>query len=197
MNSIVDRFVEKVTEVMVLDDIGIIKIRYAISAVVNEFVKFFVIVILFYMLDMLTPLLFTTLIIIPVRVTTGGLHFNNNIRCFMASLSFFILAVILLPQLEFNRSVYQAILIASGFFILIMPLAPSEKRPIISKKKYLLNRYFSFAFTLTFIGVLLFAIHDQYLVRCGIWAFALQAMQLIILSPKIISRRNHHVKENI
>lgn len=197
MNSIVDRFVEKVTEVMVLDDIDIIKLRYAISAVVNEVAKFMVIVILFYLLGLLTPLLFTVLVIIPIRITTGGLHFNNNISCFLASLLFFILSIIVLPHLTLHWNIYQAILMISAIVILILPLAPSEKRPIISKKKYLFNKYLSFAFTILFAIILLFAVQDQYLVRCGIWAFALQAMQLIMLSPKIISRRNHHDKENI
>lgn len=193
MNSIVDRFVEKITEVKVVDDIDILKIRYAISALVNEVAKFIVIIILFYMLDMLTPFLFTLLIIVPIRITTGGLHFNSNTHCLLASLTFFLLTVVLLPKIILARAIYSVILLISAGLILVLPLAPSEKRPIISKNKYLWNKYLSMLFTTLSVLVILFVLDDQYLVRCGVWAFALQAIQLVLL---FLKRRYHDVKEN-
>jgi Accessory gene regulator B. len=189
MNSIVDRFVEKVTEIMVLDDVDIIKLRYAISIIVNEVAKFLIIVILFSMLGKLIPLLFTMMIILPVRITTGGLHFNSNISCFAASLIFFLLSIVLLPQIAMERINYHMLFLICAALIGILPLEPSIKRPIISKNKYLFNKYLSFAFIIISILFILFILNDQYLVRCGIWAFVLQAIQLLLLNIIKFTRR--------
>ncbi|MBR0596633.1 accessory gene regulator ArgB-like protein [Sinanaerobacter chloroacetimidivorans] len=189
MNNIVDQYVAKLVEENVVDDIGVLKIRYAISALASEIVKTMVMVVVFYMLDLLAPFLFTMAIIIPVRIASGGLHFSSNIGCFLASLTFFILSVLLLPQIQLTTITYHFILLLSAAVIWVAPLVPSKQRPIISREKYLFNKYLSIIFSSVYVILLLFILDNQYFVICGIWALFLQASQLFFLNIVKIFRR--------
>lgn len=183
MENLTDRLIKKLEKKNLIDDaLGPLKIRYALSAIKNETVKLALLIVIFYRIGLLTPLFFTMILIVPIRVTTGGLHFQSNTGCFLASLSFFLLAIIGLPQLAIQRALCTLILLASVALIFIFPLAPSVKRPIISQKKYHLNKYLSVSFTLIVMTYLLFVVDNQHFYQCGIWALCLQAIQLAYLA---------------
>jgi len=188
MDSLTDRFINRLIQVTSVDDLSIIKIRYAIAALKSEVIKTIILIVIFYMLDLLVPFLFTMLLIIPIRIFSGGLHIDNNLYCFLTSLCFFLLSVMILPQIQLQNIVFNLILIISASFIMILPLAPSSKRPIISSDKYLLNKYLSISFTLVYVFLILFLLDNQYLIKCGIWALSLQSLQLFILTLKRFRR---------
>lgn len=184
MSRITDRYVDKLIQGNIVDDIGVLKIRYAMSAFKSEAIKTVILIVIFYFLELLVPFLFTMILITPIRISTGGLHFNSNLSCFLISLAYFLLSVMVLPLLLFNTITYHLILGISAALIMILPLAPSHKRPIISVDKYLLNKYLSISFTLIYTFLLVFILDNQYIIKCGIWALALQAIQLLILKFK-------------
>jgi accessory gene regulator B len=191
MHSISDKFAEKVIENNNMNELDSLKIRYAIASLKSELTKTILFIIIFYLLGSLNAFLFTMLLIVPVRVFTGGLHFKTDIGCFLSSLSFFLLSVLILPQVPLSAITYQVILLISAVCIWLCPLAPSSKRPIKKADRYLFNKYLSVLYSVGYVIIFLFVLYDQYLIRCGIWAFCLQALQLLLLGMNQIYRRRY------
>ena len=191
MHSISDRFAKKIIESNNLNTIDSLRICYALTALKSELTKTILFIIIFYLLGFLDAFLFTMLLIVPVRIFTGGLHFKTDIGCFLSSLSFFLLSVMFLPQMPLSPFTYQVILLISAVCIWLCPLAPSSKRPIKKADRYLFNKYLSVLYSVGYVIIFLFVLHDRYLIRCGIWAFCLQALQLLLLGMNQIYRRRY------
>lgn len=193
MSRLVDQYIARVEKEMPLSEIDVVKIRYVIAALTGDLTKMLIIGTAFTLLDMLIPFFFTVACIIPVRLASGGLHFNTYTKCLLASFTYFILCVLILPLLPMAAIVNQLLLLVSVAVIWVAPLAPSRKRPIISKKKYFFNKWLSVILSSLSAIVLLFFISDDHLVSCGVWAFVLQALQLFFMYILNITRRTHDV----
>ncbi|MHC1724035.1 MAG: accessory gene regulator ArgB-like protein [Aminipila sp.] len=180
MKSISEAYILKLQENNITDELGIIKIRYALAVLKNELLKTLILICIFALMGQLEPFLVVMLLIMPIRVSTGGIHFNKNIPCFLFSLGYFISAIYVLPALQFKILTYYVILALSIFIICICPLAPSEKRPIISRKKYLQNKYFSLIYLIIFTLILVL-IKDHLIIAMSIWALFLHAIELLFL----------------
>lgn len=181
MKSISEAYILKLQDNNITDDLGIIKIRYALAVLKNELIKTFLLICIFYAIEQLKPFMIVMLLILPIRVTTGGIHFNKNIPCFLFSLGYFISAICVLPALQFKMLTYYIILALSIFIICICPLAPSEQRPIISRKKYLQNKYFSLIYLAIFTLILMVFIKSHTIIIMNIWALFLHAIELLFL----------------
>ncbi|WP_312647938.1 accessory gene regulator B family protein [Aminipila sp.] len=181
MKSISEAYIIKLQENNITDELGIIKIRYALAVLKNELIKTFILICIFALIGQLEAFLAVMLLILPIRVSTGGLHFKKNIPCFLFSLGYFISAICILPALQFGELTYYILLALSIFIICICPLAPSEQRPIISRKKYLQNKYFSLLYLVIFTLILLVFIKNQGIIIMSIWALFLHAIELLFL----------------
>jgi accessory gene regulator B len=164
-----------------MNELDSLKIRYAITALKSEMTKTLLLLVIFYLLGSLNAFIFTMLLIVPVRIFTGGLHFKTYTACFLSSLSFFLLSVLILPQVSFPMIAYRIILLLSTVCIWLCPLAPSARRPIKTTAKYRFNKNLSICCSAAYAILFLFVLQDQHLIKCGIWAFSLQALQLILL----------------
>nr|WP_315023128.1 accessory gene regulator B family protein [uncultured Aminipila sp.] len=181
MKSISEAYILKLQENNITDELGIIKIRYALAVLKNELLKTLILICIFAVIGQLKSFLVVMLLILPIRVSTGGIHFKKNIPCFLFSLGYFISAICVLPALQFEIISYYFILALSIFIICICPLAPSEQRPIISRKKYLQNKYFSLLYLVIFTLILLVFIKSQGIITMSIWALFLHAIELLFL----------------
>jgi len=181
MKSISEAYILKLQENNITDELGIIKIRYALAVLKNELIKTFILIGIFALIGQLEPFLAVMLLILPIRVSTGGIHFKKNIPCFLFSLGYFISAICILPALQFGELTYSILLALSILIICICPLAPSEQRPIKIRKKYLQNKYFSLLYLVIFTLVLLFFIKSQGIIAMSIWALFLHAIELLFL----------------
>lgn len=181
MKSISEAYILKLQENKITDELGIIKIRYALAVLKNELLKTIILICIFALIDQLEPFLAVMLLILPIRVSTGGIHFQKNIPCFLFSLGYFISAICILPALQFGELTYSILLGLSILIICICPLAPSEQRPIISRKKYLQNKYFSLLYLIIFTLILLVFIKSQEIIIMNIWALFLHAIELLFL----------------
>ncbi len=181
MKSISEAYILKLQENKITDELGIIKIRYALAVLKSELLKTTILICIFALIDQLEPFLAVMLLILPIRLSTGGVHFQKNIPCFLFSLGYFISAICVLPALQFEKLTYSILLVVSIFIICICPLAPSEQRPIISRKKYLQNKYFSLLYLVIFTLILLVFIKSQEIIIMNIWALFLHAIELLFL----------------
>lgn len=181
MKSISEAYILKLQENNITDELEIIKIRYALAVLKNELIKTFLLICIFFAVGQLNPFLVVMLLILPIRLSTGGVHFKKNIPCFLFSLGYFISAVCILPALQFKMLIYYIVLALSILIICICPLAPSAQRPITSRKKYLQNKYFSLIYLIIFTLILLFLIGDQGVITMSIWALFLHAIELLFL----------------
>lgn len=156
-------------------------IRYALVLIRYESLKLFLLTGLFYMLGYLGDFLYTFLILVPIRMTTGGMHFDTNTKCFAFSLCFFVSTVIVLPKAVLPVMCYVAILCIAGILLVFLPLYPNKRRPIVTKKKYDLNKRLSILF-FGIIALLLFSdFKNTSFFYCGIWALFLQSLQLLYI----------------
>ncbi|QAT42112.1 accessory gene regulator ArgB-like protein [Aminipila luticellarii] len=181
MKSISEAYISKLKESNVTDELGIIKIRYALAILKNELVKTFLLICIFALIGQLQAFLIVMLFMMPIRLSTGGIHFNTNVPCFLFSLGYFLLAVCVLSLLPIKMPAYYFILGLSILIVCLCPLAPSAKRPIKSRKKYLQNKYFSLIYLPIFTFLLLFFIKDQQIIAMSIWGLFLHAIELLFV----------------
>ncbi|WP_242965200.1 accessory gene regulator ArgB-like protein [Petroclostridium xylanilyticum] len=155
--------------------------KYAMTVVWNEAIKFVALLALFLMLNKTYEFLFCFAILISIRIFSGGLHFESNFACFIASIVFFCIIILYLPFLfAVTTGVSIILMLISICIIFICSPVPSPNRPIISKKRKRHLRYLSVFFTLAWIFILYKFIHDYTFFECGIWTISLQAFQLLI-----------------
>ena len=197
MIALKEKFLNNLIQRNLVDDIDILKIRYTISSLKSEMIKTIFLISIFFLMGLTVPFLFTMIYIIPIRIFSGGFHFNNNIRCFLTSLVYFLLCVLFLPQVLHQSFVYRFLLFISAVLIIVLPIMPSDKRPIIRIDKYLLNKYVSMAFVLIYIFLFQFVLDNQYFISCGIWALFLHAIQLTTITIKNYMRRYRYAKKTI
>ncbi|MBN7771947.1 accessory gene regulator ArgB-like protein [Clostridium aminobutyricum] len=181
MKSISEAYISKLQEENIANGLDIVKIRYALAVLKDELIKTILLICIFALLGQLKPFLMVMLLILPIRLSTGGIHFQRNIPCFLFSLGYFLVAVCLLPLLKVELTFLYSVLGLSILTIAVCPLAPSEKRPIISRKKYLQNKYFSLIYLVIFTFILLSSIENQAIIGMCIWALALHATELLFI----------------
>lgn len=182
MDNLTDRFTKKLLCKKIIQETDLVKIKYAIAVLKSEFFKTVLLLLLFQMLGLLKPFLFLMIVIFPVRMCTGGIHVNNSLGCFCLSLTFALLELIFLPSLELGATAYKLIFYSSLCLICILPLAPSQKRVIRTKKKYFQNKVFALLLCVFWLFMLHFVVKDNYLIHCGIWAFFMQAIQILFVN---------------
>ncbi|WP_051280470.1 accessory gene regulator ArgB-like protein [Anaerovorax odorimutans] len=180
MGKISDTITEKIKKETNLSHIDTLKVNYALEAIFNELIKMIILFIFYYFLGQAKLYIFCLLILLPVRVNSGGLHMKTNITCFIFSFMFFLLAIVLLPKLKISLMTYIVLLVLSVVIIWIFSPIATRKRPIVSKEKYKRCKMLAIlGSTVIAIFLLLLIKHSTYF-QCGVWVFALQALQLMV-----------------
>jgi len=164
----------------VADRLALIKIRYALEIVKNEGVKLVIFVALFALLDKELEFVVAALMLMPVRVFSGGMHMKTNIGCFFYSLAFFILSIFVLTAIKLPSALMFSILGASVIVMAVISPVASYKRPFRaeSRRVALKKR------TLIVLGIdcaaliLLWSSNVQVFFNIGVWVVTLQAIQL-------------------
>ncbi len=183
MHSLIDIFAYKVYKEKLLSNEDIRKMKYAMTVLWNEIVKFIILLIIFSVLDKRNLFLFSLCLLLPIRIFSGGLHFRSSFICFIMSLTFFLLSIIILPDLfDMNIRLSLILMIVSTLIIYIYSPIPSSFRPILNEKRKQSLKYFSVFFTILSAFILFkFALrYNKAFFECGIWTICMQAFQLIL-----------------
>lgn len=165
---------------MLLDDIGALKVEYALAVLKNEGIKLVLLFLFYLYLEQTRLFLFCAILLIPVRIFSGGLHMKTNISCFLFSFTFFFFAIKLLPMLSIPIAGYVLLLALSIIMICVFSPIATSKKPIVSKEKYQRCKRMAVMSSLSMGGILLLQIKFTPVFQCGVWVFSLQALQLMV-----------------
>lgn len=184
MNRISDILSEKLKKEMLLDDIGALKIAYALTVLKNEGTKLILLFLFYLYLGQEKLFLFCAILLIPVRIFSGGLHMKTNVTCFLFSFIFFLMAIKLLPMLPISIIGHALLLVFSLVIICVCAPIATSKKPIVTREKYLRCKRMAVVSSVFMGCFLLLQIKNHQLFQSGVWVFTLQASQLIIAYMK-------------
>lgn len=181
LDYLINLFAYKIYKEKILSHSDIRKMRYGMTVISHEMIKIILLFISFKLIAYLDLFLFSFFILMSIRTFSGGLHFESSLICFIFSFAFFLLTVVILPNL-FPVSFYPGLIIGLGG-VLILSLnspRPSALRPIINNKRRQILKFLSFLSSLIWLVILLIFIKNPLFFACGIWTICLQAIQLLL-----------------
>lgn len=157
----------------------------------SELSKLIILFIIFSLLGKQLEFILTAIILLPIRCNAGGLHLQTYWGCLIATILFFLCAIVPLPIL-FPINVQLALSLLLLCAILNTCLGPviNPTRPSLSASQIKKSRI---CITLTFLlyGIILLVTRNVEKWSCCIWILVLQTIQLILAKCK---GDNHHVK---
>ena len=124
------------------------EINYGLQLLIGEVPKFFIILLLAFLLHMFKLTLISFLIILPYRAFSGGFHLHTHLGCVVVTSLLYIGTPYLASILNFNDTI-KYILIAITFifsFAMIAKYAPAdtENVPVLQKKERRKRKIWSF-----------------------------------------------------
>lgn len=124
------------------------EIKYGLQLLIGEVPKFFIILLLAFLLHMFKLTLISFLIILPYRAFSGGFHLHTHLGCIVVTSLLYIGTPYLASILNFNDTI-KYILIAITFifsFAMIAKYAPAdtENVPVLQKKERRKRKIWSF-----------------------------------------------------
>lgn len=156
-----------------------LKLRYMIELFVSESTKILIMFFIFYNFNSEFSYVLSLITLTPIRLFTGGLHFQNYKTCFIFSLSFFSVSIISANILYLNPiivlNIYTFVIVA----IFTCSPAQSNNRPALSKRKQNSSRLIGMIIV-TVIFFIYSIYPNFYLIKYSIWVLFYQALQLII-----------------
>jgi accessory gene regulator B len=166
------------------DRVTIIKIRYGIEIVKNEFTKFVILCFISLIFGYFIEFAFSFSVLLLVRTFSGGMHMKSNIGCFIYTLCFLILVIVILPRISLSNIVAFSILSISSIVISFLAPTPNSNRPISTKHRYQSLKTRSIILVALTYAVLtvLYYYNVVSLFNIGLWVVCLQALQMLIAS---------------
>lgn len=178
-----DKLVYSFTEYLRLqfsyDDNEIAKIKYSLEAFLYEFEKLVILLIIFSLLGKTHEFIISTIVLFTIRPIAGGLHFSKFINCFLFTLIFFVLAIIILPLIPLKKTTIIIILFVSLIINYLFSPISSKNRP---NKDYKTNTKFKLLSSIIILvhSTIILYFKNINVLSCYIWIIALQSVQLII-----------------
>lgn len=182
LNWVAIRFENTVREKNLLPESDIEKMTYGLHVILSEVTKIIIYIVFFSIINRLLEFSFACLILFSIRSHSGGLHFYTWLKCFLFTLVFFVLAILILPNITIlNQSgVYYFLGAFSIVTTLLLAPKTSKFRPITNKKRRFKSKVFALASMLICFLLLLLLFHHSKLFAIGIWTITLQNTQLFI-----------------
>lgn len=155
------------------------KINYVISCMIYEGSKLLLFAIFFGCIHQLEGFFYSLIILLPLRIISGGLHFKHYIACFAFSFLYFYLVNIVLVPFKFPLGI--SIIILSLCAVLNCKIGPitSNSRPKLKAEDIKKGKFNIFIATCyeTILTVLFF---NTSISVVGFWTIVLHTLQLII-----------------
>lgn len=168
-------------------------IRFYITGILYDVSKTLMIGILFYCIGKFPEFLFTLIPLLLLRKNTGGYHLKTYWTCFMASLSYFILAILVLPAIAPLQMTWMqlVLLVCAWIMYYIGPISSNRE---IKMEQIQLHKVHMQSFQIVLvISVLLFLFPDTKYLIASFWTVVLHSVQLIITKLKKRGERNEKI----
>lgn len=157
-------------------DFQIAQLGYLGKTVASEISKLLIMGILFK--DILGIYAFAVIVMMLLRSSTGGLHCHKYISCFLVSLTYMFLSLLVLPVIPVNKLLQMILLfgcILCNYYI--GPVTSEFRRPMEEKTK---NRVRLQAFVIIFFYLTLtYITPENPYITAGFWVIILHTTQLI------------------
>ena len=121
---------------------------------------------------------FALFIMVFLRCSMGGLHFDTYIGCLAASTLYLWLAVVLLPRMAVARALQIIALLLCILICNVVGPVVSKYRPASIQKQFRKNTRFTTLFILIY-GLILYRIPQNPYMRVGFWVILLHSLQLM------------------
>lgn len=158
-------------------DLEMRRLDFTLTVFFYEISKFIILAILFSAVGLFQEYAISILVLMPIRIFSGGIHFNHYISCFLFTSVFFTVPVLLRSVSPDGPVRLGCMAICLLVTYLIGPVT-SQKRPPITYKRYTLFRLIS-------TGLLLVDLFLSEVFRVlpyeniCFWVIVLQTIQLI------------------
>lgn len=167
-------------------------INYGLQILLGEVPKFFIMLVVAYLLGVLKTSFITFLILMPYRGASGGFHLKTHIGCIISSCTFYCGVAFLAQNIILTDIVkYFLVTFVSIFGIIMIKLyapADTEDVPIISKKVRRQKQILSYIFLI--IGVIIASIiKDNMVSNIIIFGYIVQTIMITRLAYKITNNK--------
>lgn len=173
-------------------DYQIAQLQYLVKTLASEFSKLLIMAFLFRnQLDIYAS---AVAVMLLMRTSTGGLHCKKYFSCFLVSLSYMLLSIMVLPNLPVNK-VFQLILLFLCMLCnyWIGPVTSSIHRPLSER---CIRRVRLQAFILVFLFLtVIYIIPDNPCITAGFWVIILHTLQLI--AAKILKKKGEFYEKQV
>lgn len=180
-NAVINGLIGFISKYNNFNETKIEELKYGLLSIYLLVTKLIIILIISLLLGISKEMIMFTLIFIPIRAVSFGLHATKSWICLITSSLVFvgiplISKYIILPT-------YFKVIVGSIFIILMYKNSPADthKRPIVSEKRRLFFKYASVIVTTIYVFISLF-IKNSFIANCLIFALLIQN---ILISPLV------------
>lgn len=155
------------------------KLHYVISCIIYEGSKIFLFLIFFSCIHQLNSLFYSMIILLPLRIISGGLHFKHYTACLAFSFLYFYMAIVVLEPFKLPIGISSLLLIVCAVINYKIGPVTSISRPQLKPeeiKKGKLNIFIATCYEV----ILTMLFFDTVLSTIGFWTIVLHTLQLII-----------------
>lgn len=156
-----------------------LKIEYGKKLLKSEVPKLLILILFFISVSKFKEFIFALLVLLPLRLYTGGLHFKSSKVCFFFSFFFFALIIFILSDVMLSNY-FEITIVSTILFICLSPVRNS-KRPY-GDAHYIRLKKCSSCLCLIMVLFILFLLKSKFYLFgiIGFWIFTLQTLQLVI-----------------
>jgi accessory gene regulator B len=157
------------------------KIQYGLSVILSEGFKIIFLVVFFNMINHEKYFYFSLVILLTIRIFSGGVHVKSALNCLLLTTLLFIFTSVLAPLIpSLHRAYYLLVGLASLVILIFRAPICSVRRPIKDTKKKLQYKFMSTSAAVIWTIVLLcFAIPPY--INCGFSTIFAQSIQLLLV----------------
>lgn len=157
------------------------QLEFLFKTFASEISKIIIMAILFR--NQITVFLFALFVMLLVRCTTGGIHFNTYLKCFIGSTLYLWLAIVLLPQIILPPVLRILLCVLCALICCRIGIltSPNRLEPTETFRKQC--RVIVTAFHLVYACLLYIMPESQYIIA-GFWIIILHSLQLLAAKYK-------------
>lgn len=154
-------------------------IIFKFKCIIYDSSKFIIISIFFAFVGLFKEFLFASMISIPLRIYSGGLHFKHYLSCFLFSFGYFLLLIYGLSAISLPIYLSTILMILCSVINFCLSPIQSASRPPLPDAELQRVKQKSFMLSLYCMLIILLFYHTP-LASVGCWTILLHSMQLII-----------------
>lgn len=155
------------------------KLNYFFSCIIYEGSKIILFFIFFAATHRLKGFLYSLIILLPLRIISGGLHFKHYLTCLAFSFGYFYLVNVPLSKLIPEYSIALTILCVCMVINYLTGPIVSSARPALPLKRIQRGKFHILVIT-CYETLLTALFYDTKLAPIGFWTITLHSIQLLI-----------------